>query len=732
MRDSYDVIVIGGGHAGCEAAMAASALGSSVLLISMDTLAFAKMSCNPAVGGIAKGQIVREIDALGGWTGIITDRSTLQFRMLNRSKGPAMWSPRAQCDKIAFSLNWKRVLFEAPRLDICEDIADKFLFVGGSVSGVHTVSGRTFYAGAIILTAGTFLGGKTFIGMQSRPGGRIGESPSYGLTEQLKSLGIKAGRMKTGTPPRIDITSVDTASLPLQLGDSQPRRFSFLHEPSKVQREGRQLPCYILHTNERVHDILRSGFSESPMFTGMIHGRGPRYCPSIEDKLRVFPDKTSHQLFLEPEAERGNEYYLQGFSSSLPLKVQIDALHAIEGMENARIFRPAYAVEYDYFDPLQLSSSLEMKTIPGLFLAGQVNGTTGYEEAAGQGIMAGINAYLRLVGKDPFVLHRDEAYIGVLIDDLVTKGVDEPYRMFTSRSEYRILLRQDNADERLTPRSYAIGLASEERMKGCDEKRSAINKLNLFCYNTLLKPSEVNPYLSSVGSSAIAESKKIAELDTRPEVSLKDLLSIVPCGTKKNYSYCHKQTPSVDDTASGNSTSSSGHHSSAAAGSSVPGSSPSSAAASLASGMESSCAAHQSTLPISSHSSLEPSSSHEVGLLSVEHSSAPISSSAGVGPSGLGFNSLHSDTLSSEVIESVEIGIRYKGYLERELRNAEKLHHLENLKIPSDFDFSRVMGLSIECRQKLAKYKPLTIAQASRISGVSPSDISVLLVYFGR
>lgn len=346
--------------------------------------------------------------------------------------------------------------------------------------------------------------------------------------------------------------------------------------------------------------------------------------------------------------------------------------------------------------------------------------------------MAGINAYLRLVGKDPFVLHRDEAYIGVLIDDLVTKGVDEPYRMFTSRSEYRILLRQDNADERLTPRSYAIGLASEERMKGCDEKRSAINKLNLFCYNTLLKPSEVNPYLSSVGSSAIAESKKIAELDTRPEVSLKDLLSIVPCGTKKNYSYCHKQIPSVDDTASGNSTSSSGHHSSVAAGSSVPGSSPLSAVRSMATEAESSCAAHQSTLPISSHSSLEPSSSHGVGLLSVEHSSAPISSSAGVGPSGLGFNSLHTDTLSPEVIESVEIGIRYKGYLERELRNAEKLHHLENLKIPSDFDFSRVMGLSIECRQKLAKYKPLTIAQASRISGVSPSDISVLLVYFGR
>ena len=632
----FDIIVVGGGHAGCEAAMAAT-MGSSVLLVTSDFTGLAKMSCNPSIGGIAKGQIVREIDALGGYTGIVTDASTLQFRMLNRSKGPAMWSPRAQCDKIKFSLYWRKILESNCNLSIYIDNVTSFLFENTKISGVRTSTGAIFNSRAVVLTTGTFLNGKIFIGRTEFPGGRIGESPTHGLTEQLVSLGVKTDRMKTGTPPRIDIRSIDLSKSVYQYGDTHPDKFSYLPFLSAAQNGNEQMPCFIFHTNKNVHDILRSGFSDSPLFNGLIHGRGPRYCPSIEDKLRTFADKDSHQLFLEPEGRSTNEYYLQGFSSSLPLDIQVEALKAIDGFENVEIYRPAYAVEYDFFDPLQLKSSLELKDIPGLFFAGQINGTTGYEEAAAQGLMAGINAALFVQERDPFILKRDESYIGVLIDDLVTKGVDEPYRMFTSRAEYRILLRQDNADKRLTALSHNIGLADEYR------------------YSYTMRKYD--------------------------RVEYSEILNIVPRGTRLIESF------SVDT-------------------SMLPASTP----------------ADITESNISHNQSLYYASTILQFNQSMQFNSECM---------GDYKNRVFRKYLDT-IISDAEVLVKYRGYIEREKQIADKISHLENLSIPDNYDFDRVPGLSIECRQKLLKYKPATIGQASRISGISPSDVSILLIHFGR
>ncbi len=624
MTNNFDVIVVGAGHAGSEAAAAAANLGSKTLLITMDMTAIAKMSCNPAIGGIAKGQIVREIDALGGYTGIVTDETAIQFRMLNVSKGPAMWSPRAQSDRIKFSLKWREKLEQTKNLYFWQDTVNELIIENKRIKGVKTKLGVTFYAEAVILTNGTFLNGLMHIGNTRIEGGRDSDAASYGLSEQIKSFNIPVLRMKTGTPARLDGRTINFEKITEQEGDNYSSMFTFM---PNVKTQLKQRSCYIVYTNKKVHDTLKKGFEFSPLFNGTIEGTGPRYCPSIEDKLVTFSEKDSHMLFLEPEGENTVEYYLNGFSSSLPLETQYNALHQIEGLENVSIFRPGYAIEYDYFDPTFLHLNLESKVINNLFFAGQINGTTGYEEAGAQGLMAGINAHLKIAGKQPFILKRDEAYIGVLIDDLINKGVDEPYRMFTSRAEYRILLRQDNADFRITEKSYKIGLASEDRYRLLLYKKQKVNELISLLQKTNIEPETLNPYLKKKSLSLIKQKQRLEKVLLRPEIKLNNLTSL----SKTLSDFVQSITK-----------------------------------------------------------------------------------------------------LKDEIINATEIHVKYKSYIDRERLTADKLKRLEKHNIPKSFDFSKLQSLSTEATQKLNKIHPQNIGQASRIPGVSPSDISALLIYFGR
>jgi tRNA uridine 5-carboxymethylaminomethyl modification enzyme len=619
--EEYDVIVVGGGHAGAEAAAAAANLGSKTLLVTMNLQTIGQMSCNPAMGGIAKGQIVREIDALGGYSGIVTDKSAIQFKMLNKSKGPAMWSPRAQSDRMRFAEEWRLALENTPNVDFYQEMVSGLLLEGDKVVGVRTSLGIDVKGKAVVLTNGTFLNGLIHIGEKQFGGGRAGEKAATGITEQLTDLGFDSGRMKTGTPPRVDGRSLDYTKMIVQPGDVVPEKFSYLDTPVLTK----QRDCHMSHTSKIVHDLLREGFERSPMFNGRIKSIGPRYCPSIEDKINRFSDKDSHQLFVEPEGWNTVEVYVNGFSTSLPEDVQFKALKSVVGFENVKFFRPGYAIEYDYFPPTQLKHTLETKLIENLYFAGQINGTTGYEEAASQGMMAGINAHLKINEKQPFILKRDEAYIGVLIDDLITKGTEEPYRMFTSRAEYRTLLRQDNADLRLTPKSHSIGLASDERLKRMEEKERKSNAFVQFFRNTSISPEDINPILESVDSALVKQSDKMFKPFSRPNVTM----------------------------------------------------------------------------------------DHMMQLQSVS-------------------NFVTDNKLDREVMEQTEIQVKYSGYIQKEKNNADKLHRLENVKIPDNFDYSKLKSLSFEAREKLDAIRPVTISQASRISGVSPSDISVLVVFMGR
>ena len=624
MEFKYDIIVVGAGHAGCEAASAAARMGSKTLLITMDMNKIGQMSCNPAVGGIAKGQIVREIDAMGGQMGIVTDRSAIQFRMLNRSKGPAMWSPRSQSDRKCFIEEWVKILTSTPNLDIWQDTVMELVVKDGQVCGVKTLLGVEMQAKAVILTNGTFLNGLLHFGKTQIEGGRISEPSSFGITEQLRQLGFATDRMKTGTPARVDKRSIDFTQLTEQLGDDDNHQFSYL---DTVQRQLKQMSCWITYTNTQTHDVLRGGLEDSPLYNGQIQSIGPRYCPSIETKIVTFAEKDAHQLFLEPEGVDSNEYYVNGFSSSLPWQTQWQALRTVKGLENAVLYRPGYAIEYDFFDPTQLLHTLETKMIKNLFFAGQINGTTGYEEAAGQGLVAGVNAHQNITGGAPFTLARDESYIGVLIDDLVNKGVDEPYRMFTSRAEYRILLRQDNADARLTERSYALGLADDYRLSLLRSKQAGEQALTEMLRNTSVKGKDINAYLNAMGYGDLQQTSKLIDIVARPNITIMGLAEVV---------------------------------------------------AELKEKIE------------------------QLG------------------------------SRSEEIVESAEINIKYKGYIERERLAADKLQRLNNIHLPKDFDYNSVQSLSTEARQKLSRIKPGTIGEASRIPGVSPNDISVLLVLMGR